>query len=511
MAAVTFALLRPLGLALLLLCAPAWSDNRASTSGSSGSSGPGGGMTRPMGLPSTVSTPWPGNRTTPGNASSSGSGKDATRMDDAARDAARDAAKEAAKEAAKDAAKDNLPGRSGRDDPGRREGDERGGATPARPGGDGPDGRWQRGERLVRSQPLVYERDPIGAPVLRAEITLLLPPDAELPAGLARRGFIAVREAVVLGRRLVVLRTPADLTLPMAVDLGRRLAPEAEIDFNHVLLGSGRPAPSAPARGPAGLPVASTPAPPAAADAVHVGLIDEALPPGGEPALPAEVRPVGRRCAPPARPEGHGMAVATVLARSVRDAGRRPVLHAADIGCGQGAVDAIAAALQAMDAERVPVVNVSAVGPYNRVMAAVVAAFLARGHLLVAAVGNDGPAAPPLYPAAYPGVVGVTAVDRQGRVLVEAGRGEHVAFAAPGVVELPAPDGSPRSWRGTSLAAPVVAAALALRLPAPDVAAAPRAVEQLARLATDAGEPGRDRVYGHGVVGLAPTALAAAH
>jgi subtilisin family serine protease len=210
-------------------------------------------------------------------------------------------------------------------------------------------------------------------------------------------------------------------------------------------------------------------------------------------------------------PEGHGQAVALVLARGLQQAGRRPVLHAADLGCGQGAVDAIATALQALDAERVPVVNVSAVGPYNRVMAAVVAAFLARGHLLVAAVGNDGPAAPPLYPAAYPGVIAVTAVDRQGRVLVEAGRGEHVAFAAPGIVELPGPDGTTRTWRGTSLAAPVVAAALALRLRQPDPAAAQAAVAQLARNALDAGEPGRDRIYGHGIVGLPATALAAVH
>lgn len=61
------------------------------------------------------------------------------------------------------------------------------------------------------------------------------------------------------------------------------------------------------------------------------------------------------------------------------------------------------------------------------------------------------------------------------------------------------------------MAAPVVAAALAVRLNAPDGSAAQTAIAQLARSATDAGEPGRDRVYGHGVIGLAPTALAAVH
>lgn len=486
---------RTLGLAVLLLGAAPWSAAGGSNSGSGGGGGSSGssgtGMSRPMSVPLPQTGNWPGSRPVPPNSSgSNNSGKDGSK------DSPRP----------EEPTKDGAAARPGRDDAPRRDTDERGNAPGPRPGGEGPDSRWQRGERLVRSQPLVYERDPIGAPVLRAELTLLLPAEAELPAALARRGFIAVRETVVLGRRLVVLRTPADLTLPMAVDLGRRLAPEAEIDFNHVLLGSGRAE-----AGPRPPPKAPELPPPVAPGPVHVGLIDEALPPGGELAALAELRPTGRRCAPPARPEGHGLAVATVLARGVQEAGRRPVLHAADLGCGQGAVDAIAAALQAMDAERVPVVNVSAVGPYNRVMAAVVAAFIARGHLLVAAVGNDGPAAPPLYPAAYPGVIGVTAVDRQGRVLVEAGRGDHVTFAAPGVVDLAAPDGSVRSWRGTSLAAPVVAAALAVRLPAPDAAAAQAAVAQLARSATDAGEPGRDRVYGHGVVGLAPTALAAVH
>lgn len=489
------ATLRTLGLALLLLAPTAWGDNRGGGSGSGGSSGGSGssGLSRPMTLPSTPTSGWPGGRTTPNNPGSNNSGKDGARTDDAAKDGA-------------------GPGRNGREDgstrdgSGRREGDDRNGGPLPRPGADMPEARWQRGDQLVRSNPLAYERDPIGAPVLRAEITMLLPADAELPATLARRGFIAVRESAVLGRRLIVLRTPADLTLARAVALGRRLVPEAEIDFNHVLLGSGRTEPARRAPPPPA-PAASAPPP----EPVHVGLIDEALMPGGELTLPGEVRPVGARCLSRAVPEGHGQAVALVLARGLQQAGRRPVLHAADLGCGQGAVDAIATALQALDAERVPVVNVSAVGPYNRVMAAVVAAFLARGHLLVAAVGNDGPAAPPLYPAAYPGVIAVTAVDRQGRVLVEAGRGEHVAFAAPGIVELPGPDGTTRTWRGTSLAAPVVAAALALRLRQPDPAAAQAAVAQLARNALDAGEPGRDRIYGHGIVGLPATALAAVH
>src|SRR3546814_15328799 len=80
----------------------------------------------------------------------------------------------------------------------------------------------------------------------------------------------------------------------------------------------------------------------------------------------------------------------------------------------------------------VPVINVSLVGPPNLLVRTAVTAVQRRGLIVVAAVGNDGPAAAPLYPAAYPGVVAVTGVDSNNRVLSEAGRGPHVDFAAPG-------------------------------------------------------------------------------
>ena len=89
-------------------------------------------------------------------------------------------------------------------------------------------------------------------------------------------------------------------------------------------------------------------------------------------------------------------------------------LYAADVYCGAptgGAVDAVAAAFGWLAREQVAVINVSLVGPRNALLERVVASLVKRGHVIVAAVGNEGPAAPPLYPAAYDGVVGVTAVD----------------------------------------------------------------------------------------------------
>jgi hypothetical protein len=88
-------------------------------------------------------------------------------------------------------------------------------------------------------------------------------------------------------------------------------------------------------------------------------------------------------------------------------------------------------------------------------------------------------------------------VDAAGRPWPRAAAGPHIAFAAHGV-EVPLAAGAtapPRRWSGTSFAAPLVSAALA-GVPATGSAR----IESLAALARDAGAPGRDPVYGWGLV-----------
>jgi subtilisin family serine protease len=156
-------------------------------------------------------------------------------------------------------------------------------------------------------------------------------------------------------------------------------------------------------------------------------------------------------------------------------------------------------ALSWLATEQIPTINVSLVGPRNRIVEAAVAQLVRRGFLIVAAVGNDGPAAAALYPASYEGVVGVTGVDRRGRVLVEAGRGPQVDFAALGVVG---------RVRGTSYAAPIVAGMLANHAAQPSPGAAERAIAALASQARDLGARGRDDVYGAGLVSVGAGAIA---
>jgi len=151
-----------------------------------------------------------------------------------------------------------------------------------------------------------------------------------------------------------------------------------------------------------------------------------------------------------------------------------------------GSAMAIARAMGWLATRGARVINVSLVGPPNPLLQAAVRTLQAKGILIVAAVGNDGPAAPPQYPASYPGVIAVTGVDAKGKPLLEAGKPLHVDFAAPGAdIAGAVPGGGWERLRGTSFAAPFVAASLA-RLDHGNVDAAVAALTAQARPAKGA-------------------------
>jgi len=349
---------------------------------------------------------------------------------------------------------------------------------------------------LLRDHADVLEADPAGEPVRRAELLLVSPAQATVDAAVAL-GFRVLREQVLaaLDLRQVVLQAPPGLGTAEALARLRALDPQLQADFNHVYTRSGE--------------VSATAAPAsdsAAPAARRVGLIDSGVD-RRHPALrSADLHAWGCNGTPVASP--HGTAVASLLVgRDAAFTGVAPgaTLYAADIYCGQaagGAAEQIAAALAWLAQEQVGVVNISLVGPANRLLELAVQAMVRKGHLVVAAVGNDGPAAPPLYPAAYPGVVGVTGVTTARRALPEAAQGPQVSFAAPGAeLAVARPGGGYVAARGTSFAAPLVAGLLAEHLRGPDSTAAAAALARLADSAQDLGAPGRDPVFGIGLVG----------
>jgi hypothetical protein len=373
-------------------------------------------------------------------------------------------------------------------------GDGAGGSAAER-GGLGPNpGRipmppsWQRAlDSLFGAAPPPAARPaPAPAPA-RAEIVALGVPPAAL-AALRGQGFAVVADRAPLG--LVRLRGPAGLTEAQALARLRAAAPAAVADRNHRYRLAGEA--GAEAEAPAAAPACEPPS-------ALIALIDTGVDPR-HPALQGRIerqevlRGPGRR---PAR-TAHGTAVAARLAAAA--AGPRiAVLDAFHLGPDGDAADAfdLAAAVARAGEIGAGIATVSVVGPANAVLDRMGRAAAARGTVFVAAAGNDGPRAAPLFPAAYGWAVAVTAVDGAGRPWPRAAAGPHIGFAALGV-DVPIAPGAqaqPRRWSGTSFAAPVVSAALAL---APGSGAA--RIAALATLARDAGAPGRDPVYGWGVV-----------
>jgi subtilisin family serine protease len=401
------------------------------------------------------------------------------------------------------------------------------------------DVRRLRVNELLRTQRANLERDPAGQPILRAELVSFDPTDAALDRARAA-GFQVVRERVLEGldSRVVVLRAPEGMTTRRALRRLRALDPQGAYDYNHVYLDSGVIAPTiaasdAPVFAPGGVPSVSTKGAaanrpkqsasgmlrlaalaPDASDAAgaptagrfKVGLVDGGVDVSHPVFKATAVHQYG--CDGKSIPTAHGTAVASLLvgkADPFTGAAPGAELFAADVYCGLGtggAADAVVDAIAWIARQHVAVINVSLVGPKNVLLENVVRLVIARGHIIVAAVGNDGPAAPPLYPASYPDVVGVTAVDAHRKVLIEACRGKQVKFAAPGA-DMAAAELSPTFAvvRGTSFAAPIVAGLLAASLHEPDREAAKAAIQTLAGQAIDLGSRGVDKTYGAGLVG----------
>ena len=356
---------------------------------------------------------------------------------------------------------------------------------------------------LLKRHRDVLEPDPRGEPVVRRELLAWSPSAAGLAAAKAA-GFTVLSERDLgAGETMAVLGVPGNKDTAAALEQLRALDPDGLYDFNHIYTGSGAPAAQSTAA-PAGGKAAPALAKPGAA---KVGLIDGGVERGHDVFRDAAIVPWG--CDGEAHPSAHGTAVAALMVgHSARFQGVAPqaALYAADIYCDNGtggSAARIAGALGWLAREQVAVINLSLVGPANRILERVVAGMVKRGHLLVAAVGNDGPAAPPLYPASYPGVVGVSGVDKQGRPLPEAARGPQVMFAAPGNQMVSAAIGTPpyRTVRGTSFAAPIVAAMLAGALPGPEPAAAKQALAALASQAAGVAAGTMSNETGHGVLG----------
>ena len=339
--------------------------------------------------------------------------------------------------------------------------------------------RIKRLDELVRRNRGVIERDLSGQPARRGELLLLDASPNELAVA-SQAGFTVQERATIeeLGFAVVRVATPSGLSLAAAESKLEGLLPGASVSADLLHFQAGGDA----------LAAGDATAGNGAAITTPVGVIDGA---SGAAIVPRATRGFARG-AP--LPSNHGSAIVSLLAA----AGVRHVLVADVYGADPAGGNALALArgLGWLVGQGARVVTISLVGPASPVVARSVAAAQARGVLIVAAVGNDGPAAPPAYPAAYPGVLAVTAVDGRNRALLEAGRALHLDYAAPGA-DMLAADARGR-WvkvRGTSYAAPLVAARAAAAW-----GPRPATITALDREARDLGAPGSDRAFGRGLL-----------
>ncbi len=216
----------------------------------------------------------------------------------------------------------------------------------------------------------------------------------------------------------------------------------------------------------------------------------------------------GRRVAP----SGHGTGILSILAGAAQSGTPGLVPNAnfrvADIfhadANGQPLADtaSLLAALDWMAKEQVKVVNLSVAGPHDELMERAIERLAKKDMIFVAAAGNEGPAAPPMYPAAYKSVIAVTAVAKDLRGYRQANRGDYIDAAAPGVdVWTALPDSKENFQSGTSFAVPFATAVVAT------VYAQVKHKTKESVLAAiefkDLGLPGRDTVFGRGLM-MAP-------
>ncbi len=172
------------------------------------------------------------------------------------------------------------------------------------------------------------------------------------------------------------------------------------------------------------------------------------------------------------RAHPHGTAMAGAIAARGKLVGVAPrvrILAVRAFGSSapgaQGTTFHILKGLDWAHAKGARIVNMSFSGPSDPALRRSLAAARQKGLTLIAAAGNGGPKSPPLFPAADPNVIAVTATDSEDRVFAQANRGTHIAVAAPGVdILVPAPDNAYQVSSGTSVAAAHVSGVAALVL-----------------------------------------------
>ncbi|HWK95663.1 MAG TPA: S8 family serine peptidase [Pseudolabrys sp.] len=241
-------------------------------------------------------------------------------------------------------------------------------------------------------------------------------------------------------------------------------------------------------------------------DGIRVAVIDSGIDTEHDE-LKGSVTDYYNALATPMAAHNHGTAIAALIAGHGKLLGAAPkakilAIRAFDPkeGGAEGTTFAILKGIDWAAANKANVINMSFAGPNDPAIRRSLEAAYKKGIVLVAAAGNEGPASPPLYPAAYPDVIAVTATDAEDKLFAQSNRGRHIAVAAPGDQMLVAIPNGYEVSSGTSYSAAEISGIVALMLERDGRLTPAKVRAILLATARDLGPKGRDPEFGAGLV-----------
>jgi subtilisin family serine protease len=340
----------------------------------------------------------------------------------------------------------------------------------------------------------------------KGELIVINPPKS-FSSGIRSLGYRVIETVEISGLKIVVQRlsVPAGVSVPKAIRQLRSRYPGVEIDANHQFDPSG--AVEFPKKIARAL-IRWTKAPANCGKGVRIGMIDAGVD-VTHPALKGQ-KVIYRSFHKKGRKEGpkdHGTAVAAIMVGTPEWGGLLPgaELRAANMfeyneeGRKVGNAIGLLKAANWLINENVHIINLSVAGADNKVLRRIFQKALEKKLVMVAAGGNWGRADKPAYPAAYKGVIAVTAISDQGLIYSKANTGKYIEFAAPGVrVYTAALGGGGRLQSGTSFATPFITALMGLEIAKGNAKTASALSALLKKNVKDLGLPGRDDVFGWG-------------
>lgn len=241
---------------------------------------------------------------------------------------------------------------------------------------------------------------------------------------------------------------------------------------------------------------------------VKIAVLDTGI--VAHPALPGFTQSIAITPFPAdiSKTNGHGTAVASLIAGNDPQApGVAPAAQLVSIRVGDdsGKADsfALAAGILAAVDSGVQIINISMGTTENNPLIEEAVLYAHDQNVVIVAASGNSEQAEACYPAAYPTVISVGAVDARGEHLVFSNYGTYLSLTAPGyAISAAWPGNRYARISGTSASAPIVTGAIAATMSSGRgvTMTASQAAEIVMKYSDEAGIPGADSEFGVGIL-----------